>query len=435
MSEVVRRLTEHPDAPRFNHRAGDRLHEADRDALAAWAEGLDAARLALTSSEPPPAVLARFAGLRGALAERVAPALRGDWSSVPTSGREEVALRLDRLVPDDAPLGELIVYRTAGTTGHALLVPHHARAVAAYLPLLQTALRRRGVEVAPQAPEVAAFLLGAQQQTVTLATSLSLWGGAGFAKLNLRHGEWPREGSAARYLDAMAPTLLTGDPLTFAEALTLPLAHRPAAVVSTAVAMGDGLRRRIAASWQTVVLDWYSLTETGPVAYRCEAGAWHVLPPDLHVELLGGEDDGGRGEITLSGGRNPFLPLIRYRTGDWARWGEGACACGDPARHLVDLQGRAPVLLRSAGGEVVNPVDVSRALRELPIVQHRLVQAADRSLLLVVRPIPGVALREDAVRDVLTRLFGALAATVTVDPSLGDRGKPIPYVSDLWLED
>ena len=76
----------------------------------------------------------------------------------------------------------------------------------------------------------------------------------------------------------------------------------------------------------------------------------------------------------MTGGRNPFLPLLRYRTGDWGRLDDAPCACGDPMPRIVALEGRAPVLFRSAAGGSVNPVDVSGVLRAHPIVQHELVQ-------------------------------------------------------------
>ncbi|MGV8042044.1 MAG: hypothetical protein AB2L07_18940 [Thermoanaerobaculaceae bacterium] len=105
--------------------------------------------------------------------------------------------------------------------------------------------------------------------------------------------------------------------------------------------------------------------ETGPVACSCPAGELHVLPPDLHVEVV--RPDGGpaapgeRGEVTVSGGRNPLLPLLRYRTGDFARMACEPCGCGDPAPRLLGLAGREPVLFRADDGTPVGAVDISRA--------------------------------------------------------------------------
>ena len=175
----------------------------------------------------------------------------------------------------------------------------------------------------------------------------------------------------------------------------LPL--RPRAMISTAVAMSAGLRDRLAAHFGCPVIDWYSLTETGPIGYACPRGpGYHVLPADLHVEAIDDQGipvaPGQRGEITVTGGRNPYLPLLRYRTGDWGRLELAACACGDTSPRILDLEGREPVLFRAAGGELVNPVDLSRVLRAFPFVQHELRQRADRSCELVYRPVAGARL-------------------------------------------
>jgi phenylacetate-CoA ligase len=430
---MLQRLREHPAAPRWNHRAGDRLQPADLEALDALRATLRSERRGLCA-QPSPEILARVErwGVTVPRLRRLAVRPR-DWSSVPTMSREDVALQLDSLVPDDADLERLLVYRTAGVTGHALLVPHDPLAVAAYIPLLEVALAAHGVDWQVDGETVAAFLVGAQARTVTYPTALSAWAGAGFAKLNLQAGEWPH--GPHRYFQDLQPRLLTGDPLSFAEVLRLDLQVQPRALVSTAVAMSEGLRRRLQQRFGVPVIDWYSLTEVGPIGYRCpQSDAYHVVPHDLFVEVLAAP--GERGEIAVTGGRNPFLPLVRYRTGDYGRMDYHPCPCGDPMPRLVELEGRVPVVFRSADGRPVGTVDLSRLLRELPVVQHTFHQGHDGACTLVVRPLPGARLDVEQVRDSLASLLGAVPLTVTVDPDLGTRhGKVVPYSSDLLLED
>ncbi len=440
---VLDRMTQSVHAPRFRDRAGDRLGEADRAWLRELADALGTRR---GRSEPDDEVERYVAGLRDrvpSFRERVPVgyAVLRDWDQIPTSCREDVALRPESLVPDDADTDEMVVYRTAGTTGHALLVPSHPRAAGAYQPLLEFALGRWALHLDTGPDRVAGFLVGAQVSTVTYATTLSFWNDAGWAKLNLQPTEWNAERDPHAYFDEQAPALLTGDPISFSEMLRRQIPARPVALVSTAVAMSEGLRRLLGQRYACPVIDWYSLTETGPIGFRCpKSDAYHVLPHDLFVEAV---DEvgapvapGERGEITVSGGRNPFLPLLRYRTGDWGRLDAAPCPCGDPGLRLFDLEGRPPVLFRAAGGTVVNPVDVSRVLRAFPFVQHELVQSADGSLDLSVRPAPGVVPDTRPVEQAIRELFGDTRLRVTLDERLGDRaGKAFPYRSELRLED
>jgi phenylacetate-CoA ligase len=439
------RIARHPCAPRWNRTASDRLDRDDLRAVEAFRDTLVRGR-GSASREPPDPVRAWVRARRALVPSfraRVPDAAAVDraWASIPTTSREDLAVRPEAMVPDDAPLERMIVYRTAGTTGHALLVPHDVRAAACYLPLLEVALARWGC-AAPGADDVA-MLVGAQARTVTYATALAAWGGAGFAKLNLLREEWPHDGAPARFFADLAPCLLTGDPVAFSELLARGVAVRPRALVTTAVAMSDVLRARLRERFGAPVIDWYSLTETGPLGYACPRGggsAYHVVAHDVFLEAIDPRGvpvaDGERGEIAVTGGRNPFLPMLRYRTGDWGRLDHAPCPCGDPAPRLLELEGRAPVALRASGGRAVNPVDVSGALRAHAVVQHALVQRADLACELSLRPMPGDALDLAAVERDLRALFGAVPMAIRLDPALGDRtGKVAPYRSELPFEE
>lgn len=440
------RLTEHPDAPRWNHRAGDGLRPQDRQQLLGWQACFQTGRSVRAHGQVPASVLASL-HLQWPPRLPRPNELAAQWHTLPTSSREDLALRPESLVPDGANLAEMLVYRTAGTTGHALLVPHHAAAAACYLPMLEFAAARHGAhwQVGPEV--VAAVLLGAQQQTVTYPCTLSLWGDAGFAKVNLACDDWPQPDSPLRYLEALQPCLFSGDPISLAKLLelvtTAPGARklRPKAVVSTAVAMGTSLRRRLEEVLAAPVIDWYSLTETGPLGYRCPLSEdYHVLPHDIHVEVLGPQGEllpaGQRGEVTVSGGRNPYLPLLRYRTGDFGSLDYGPCPCGDPMPRLVDLEGRVPVVLRDHRGQLANPVDLSRVLRDLPLVQHHLHQSTTGAVQLRLRPIAPADFDLSWAVAAVRQVLGPVAVEVAVDETLGQRiGKAPPYTSDWRLDD
>lgn len=446
---MLDRLREHSHAPRWNHVAGDRLIAADLEALAKFEQDLESAPRQI-SAELPEHIAERIR-----LLQQSVPAFRlriptiGElnqtWTQIATMSREDIATTPELFVPDEADLDDLIVYRTAGTTGHSLLVPHSARAAAAYLPMINRALKLHGITVEFSADIAGCFLVCAQARTVTFPTVLSAWGNTGFAKVNLQPGEWPGEQSPHRYFADLQPRLLTGDPISFAEMMRLGIEVRPQAMVSTAVALSPVLKAKLSSAYGCPVIEWYSLTETGPIGYGCPAGtnSYHVLSHDVFVECLDAAGNvqpvGDRGEITVSGGRNPYLPLLRYRTGDWGKLAFGRCVCGSDSPRIEELEGRAPVLFRSSSSSLVNPVDISRVLREFPLVQHEIVQRKDRTLEVVVRPIPNALLDEANLTEALRGLFGeGIAIVIQTDAKLGDRasgGKTVPFQSELLLEE
>jgi phenylacetate-CoA ligase len=380
-------LHESEAAPRFNHHCGDRLPAAGLARVRAYAQ--------LMQTEPPgwpagarPAWLAEFTARCLATVPHYRPygAPPADLADLPTCSRADLSRAPWEFVPDDAPLDELIVYNTSGATGHPLDILSHPEAASTYLPLLQAALATRGVTLAGGRDpatgrlRVSVVLVCFQRRTYTYASVSHYLGGAGFAKLNLNPADWNDPGDRARYLDACAPEVFTGDPLSLAELLALPLRHRPKALISTAMTLLPGLRAELEARFGCPVIDLYAMNEAGPIAAATPSG-YALLQPRLYVEVLDADGrpcpPGARGEVTLSGGFNPFLPLLRYRTGDYARLEHVG---GQP--RLLDLEGRAPVVFTTGTGRPVNNIDVSGALKRFALAQFQLHQAADGALTL-----------------------------------------------------
>jgi phenylacetate-CoA ligase len=187
------------------------------------------------------------------------------------------------------------------------------------------------------------------------------------------------------------------------------------------------------------VIDWYSLTETGPLGYACPQGhGYHWLPHDVHLETLdgNGRPTTGIGEITVTGGRNPFIPLLRYRTGDWGRIDFTPCSCGDPMPRLMELEGRSPVVFRAANGMRVTTQDVATVLRRYPLVQHRFVQNEDGACELTYRTLTSAAWPRGELEAELRALLHQ-DVLLLEDAQLGNRGvadKVIPYASKMIEE-
>ena len=166
------------------------------------------------------------------------------------------------------------------------------------------------------------------------------------------------------------------------------------------------------------------MNEAGPIAAFDPMVNGHVLLQHcLHVEILADGmpvSIGERGEVTITGGFNPCLPLLRYRAGDFASLAQ--TPEGEPM--LVALQGRPPTRFRAATGRWLNNIEVTHALQEFAVSQFTLHQRADG--MLEFRSASGDA------AQLLTRLeslFGA--GIVQVDASAAFDDKVVQYTTDL----
>jgi phenylacetate-CoA ligase len=428
----------HPDAPRWNYSCGDRIEQHDLERLEAFRSALHQHRRPWLKKTPPAWILQRCVdwSVRVPFFRHTINAalnFERQWEQLPTTSRYDLATSLIDLIPEDAEVSRMVTHATSGTTGHALLIPHHPLAGSCYLPLLDLVLARSGVSLALSDEVVGCFLLCAQQETIMYATPHAAWKNSGFAKINLSTHDWPTPESIGRYCQEFAPLVLSGDPIAFAEMLRLRLPLRPRAMISTAIMLNHELTQQLEKTYQCPVIDWYSSNETGPLAYKCREGFFHLLPHDVFVELLDANGaqvpDGQRGEVTISGGRNPYLPMLRYRIGDFAALVREPCACCDLMPRLLDLEGRAPVLLYAASGDLVNTVDISRILRRYPIVQHQLIQHRDQHLTLRLHAIQRAF--QAKLSEDLRALFGPIRIEISfVEAFASSSGKVLPYQSE-----
>lgn len=422
----LEQLRQHPGAPRYNLKTGDRLTTDAVERLHEYEARQHAATPSWTYDAPPGWLEAWIERCVSTVPVYRARAAKGTpLEEIPTASRADLAAAPWSFVPDDAELRDLMVYYTSGTTGKPVHVLSHPEASAKKIALYRKAAKAHGADFEGTPGRVAIAFVCAQKSTLTYATVSSYLHEAGVVKINLAPDEWSHPDDRARFLDSIEPEICTGDPISFAAMADLPTRIRPRALVSSAMKVLPALRRRLEERFGCPVVDVYSLCETGPIAYA--SGERHeVLPDDIFVEIL---DPVGRrcpsgvpGEITVTGGRNPFLPLLRFRTGDTAamEWIDGRPV-------LTQLEGRLPVTFVRPDGTRLNNIDVATVLRPFPLVQFALHQSADGSLRLRLR---GAETSEDAIRTALMKLFGD-GARLTIEPIPEDEWKVVPYSTEL----
>jgi phenylacetate-coenzyme A ligase PaaK-like adenylate-forming protein len=347
------------------------------------------------------------------------------FDAIPTIDRADLSRDVVSFVPDTLPVDEIIVYSTSSTTGHPVVLPSHPVVAGCYLSLVKRALSRRGVTLSSKRGQVACVMIGFQQKCFTYASVNPLVDDAGFVKINLHPGDWRHPEDRAKFIDACEPEFISGDPLSFAELARLGVKCRPKALISTSMTLLDALRHALENSFGCPVLDIYSTNESGPIGVDIEGG--HIpVQPKLYIEILDAQRSrcpiNTRGEITLTGGFNPYLPLLRYRTGDYASLsfdGDQPLLCG--------LEGRPPVMFRRMDGKWINNIDVTHALKPFAIPQFTLHQAADGSLLLRMRASYS---SDQQIRNGLFALFGT-DQRITIDNKATFSDKVIQYTTEL----
>ncbi|QJD88951.1 AMP-binding protein [Duganella dendranthematis] len=427
-SAMLAFLREHPAAPAYRNESGNKLLAHEVEEVRHFEREVVTARVGWPAGGKP-AWLMDF--VRDTFASvphyRQLGSVPRDFETLPTVSRADFAHDIAAFVPDSADLTRMINFRTTGTTGHPLVIASHPVVAARYLAFHKRAMRRFGVELTHGAGQVGVVLLGYQKRCFTYVSVTPTMGESGLAKINLYPDEWRSPDDRATYLDALAPEVVAGDPISFAELLKLPLTMRPRVLLSVSMLLLPALRAQLEQRFGCPVLDIYSLNEVGPVAVFDAAAGGHVLlQPQLYVELLDPAGrpvaPGQRGEITVTGGFNFCLPLLRYRTGDHASLAFGA---GDDAPVLLGLSGRSPVRYRTRSGWI-NNIDVTHALQHLPIPHFGVHQCADGRVILRLAQAR-TQLGEDA-RRALEALFGAGAVALEV---LTAQDKTVQYSSDL----
>lgn len=421
-------LREHPAAPIFRNESGNRLTADDVVRVREFERQTLAADVGWRPGELP--------GWTGDFMEQCqadVPFYRrygsvpSDFHDLPTISRADLGRDIAQFVPDSMPIDRLINFRTSGTTGHPLLLASHPVVAANYLAFHKRALQRFGIELRHGHGQVGVVLVGFQRKCFTYVSVTPTMDQSGLAKINLHPADWRDPDHRARYLDTLAPEIYTGDPIAFAELANLQLQTRPRALLSTSMTLLTAMRERLEERFGCLVLDLYSMNEAGPVAVAdAQAGGHVLLQPRLYVEIL---DEmgrclppGERGEVTLTGGFNSYLPLLRYRTGDYA-----ALRFNGLEPVLVGLEGRPPIRFRTMRGEWLNNIEVTHALQRFAIPQFTLSQERDGGLRL---RLVGTAAGEIQARAVLLELFGP-GQRLTVEQAPSFEGKVVQYTSSL----
>jgi len=372
--QLLHRMRQHPYAPVWNWPNGEQLDHAGLESVRDFAEALNRDRSPQT--ERAPDWVADFVDF--CLAE-VPFYRRGNspgtrFHEIPSCSRADLAPKVWEFVPDRESLEQLIVFSSSGTTGHPSRMPSHPATAACGIPMIEYALSRYGIAFPRGSDSVGLTNIASYRDAFTTAIVVSYLQESGCVRVNLHPTAWRSPKDCEKYLNEWRSPIWLGDPIAFADLEKIDLSEPPKAIVSSIMRLSDGLADHLTRRFGCPVLDLYALTEAGIIALRTDRGH-EVLPHDVYVEILDEHDapcrTGTRGEITITSGRNPYMPLLRYRTGDFA-----SLEHRDGKVFLIGLEGRIPVEFPLPSGRIVHSMEVTRLMRQHPLLQYHLHQDA-----------------------------------------------------------
>jgi phenylacetate-CoA ligase len=162
--------------------------------------------------------------------------------------------------------------------------------------------------------------------------------------------------------------------------------------VKKAVCIGENLRRQdfslnllgqsIRDKWKNLELySTYASTEMATSFTECRFGCGgHHHPELILCELVDGEgrpvDEGETGELTITSLGVEGMPLLRFKTGDLARFHLEPCRCGRSSMRISPIVGRKNHMVKYKGTTLYPPA-IFDVLDQAPYIENYVMTVCD----------------------------------------------------------
>lgn len=158
--------------------------------------------------------------------------------------------------------------------------------------------------------------------------------------------------------------------------------------VRKAVCIGENLRepdfslnllgQKIKEKWDIELYSTYASTEMATTFAECQYGCGGHHHPELIItELLDKDNnpvrDGEFGELTITTLGVEAMPLLRFKTGDIARFHEEPCKCGRKTKRISPIIGRKNQMIKYKG-TTLYPTSVFDVLNHVDYVDNYIVE-------------------------------------------------------------
>lgn len=144
-------------------------------------------------------------------------------------------------------------------------------------------------------------------------------------------------------------------------------------------------REAIERAYRRPVFERYGSRDVGLIAFQAAADPSHGFEVDWANVLVEPATDGDRADVLVTKLHADGMPMLRYRVGDLARFSAGDRP-GYPAFRLREVIGRALDRVWLPDGRWVHGIEYPHLMKDFPVRQFQIVQAADLSV--TVRLVP-----------------------------------------------
>jgi phenylacetate-CoA ligase len=193
-------------------------------------------------------------------------------------------------------------------------------------------------------------------------------------------------------------------------------------VLCSSEALYDYQRKRLESAFRARVRIHYGHIESCAFFSNCEKSTlYHDQMEYGYTEFRKRDgspaEEGESGEIIATGFDNVTMPLIRFRTQDWAERGAGKCDCGRNYPLVTRIEGREGDFIRAPSGRSYSPivleflVDGTVGFADLQIVQTKIDD-------LVVKVVPGRDFSAQRLEDFCAALRARLDHEISVSSEL-----------------
>jgi phenylacetate-CoA ligase len=359
---------------------------------------------------------------------------RADLARIPPLDKETVRARADEFVADDAPRFHPERKQTSGSTGTPMrfmvgaeskiasaAATLRAYAWAGYVPGMKVFTMKSYLRDWVYRRSMAGRSLDADTNQLTPETGLALW----------------------REINRMRPAFFHGYPFFLLMLARIAQQagieyHRPRTIISIAESLPVSVRRTLGEAYGGArIFDYYSMHENAVLITECRHGTKHVIDDYAYHEFVdpdGRVVESGRGEIVGTSYYNYAMPLIRYRTRDFARLpkAQATCPCGRSFPSVDVIEGRKEDFVVTPDGRILQlfeePMNEGRGIAASQFIQD----AADH---LTVNILPSSDFDPECLPAVAKELHRRIGPTMSMDFRLveelerrpGESGK-IPFL-------